>query len=52
MRRAEGCQRSSDHERLDMSAADLTERKRVAKGESVPTVEAAIPIDNPVSKNN
>ena len=35
-----------------MTAADLTERKSVAKGESVPTVEAAIPIDNPVSKNN
>ncbi len=35
-----------------MTAADLTERKSFAKGESVPTVEAAIPIDNPVSKNN
>ena len=52
MRRAEGCQRSSDYERLGMTVADLTERKSVAKGESVPTVEAAIPIDNPVSKNN
>jgi hypothetical protein len=47
MRRAEGCQRSSDYERLDMSAANLTERKRAAKGESVPTVEAAIRVDNP-----
>jgi len=45
MRRAEGCQHSSDHERLDMTAA-------VAKQESAPAVEAAIPVDNPVSKNN
>ncbi len=52
MRRAEGCQRSSDYERLDMTAADLTEHKSVAKGESVLTVEAGIPFDNPVSKNN
>ena len=52
MRRAEGCQRSSDYERLDMTAAELTERNSVAKGESVSTVEAAIPINNPVSKNN
>jgi hypothetical protein len=52
MRRAEGSQCTSDYERLGMTAADLTERKSVAKGESVPTVEAAIPIDNPVSKNN
>jgi hypothetical protein len=37
---------------LDMTAADLTERKRVAKGESAPAVDAAIPVDNPVSKNN
>jgi hypothetical protein len=47
MRRVEGCQRSSDYERLDMTAADLTERKSVAKGESVPTVEAGIPFDKP-----
>jgi len=52
MRRAEGCQRSSDYERLVMTAAELTERKSVAKGESVSTVEAAIHINNPVSKNN
>jgi hypothetical protein len=37
---------------LDMTAADLTESKSVAKGESAPVVEAAIPVDNPVSKNN
>jgi hypothetical protein len=47
MRRAAACQRSSDYERLDMTAADLTERKSVAKGESVPTVEAGIPFDKP-----
>jgi hypothetical protein len=35
-----------------MTAADLTERKSVAKGESAPAVEAAIPVDNPVSENN
>ena len=52
MPRAEGCQCSSDYERLDMTAANLTERKSVAKGESAPVVEAAIPVDNPVSKNN
>ncbi len=52
MRRAEGCQRSSDYERLDMTAASLTERKSVAKGESAPAVEAAIAVDKPVSKNN
>jgi hypothetical protein len=52
MRRAEGYQRSSDYERLDMTAAILTERKSVPKRESAPAVEAAIPIDNPVSKNN
>ena len=37
---------------LDMTAANLTERKSVAKGESAPAVDAAIPVDNPVSKNN
>jgi hypothetical protein len=52
MRRAAGCQRSSDYERLDMSAASLTERKSVPKGESAPAVEAAISVDNPVLKNN
>jgi len=35
-----------------MTAASLTERKSVPKGESAPAVEAAIPVDNPVSKNN
>ncbi len=52
MRRAEGCQRSKDYQLLDMTAASLTEGKSVAKGESAPAVEAAIPFDNPVSKNN
>jgi hypothetical protein len=52
MRRAEGCQRSSDYGRVDMTAANLKERKSVAKGESAPAAEAAIPVDNPVSKNN
>ena len=52
MRRAEGCQRSSDYERLDMTAADLTERKGVANGESASAIEAAISVDNPVSRNN
>jgi hypothetical protein len=35
-----------------MSAASLTERKSVAKGESASAVEAVISIDNRVSKNN
>jgi hypothetical protein len=35
-----------------MNAAILTERKTVAKGNSAPAVEAAIPIDNLASKNN
>jgi hypothetical protein len=52
MRRAEGGQCSSDYERLGMTAANLTDRESVAKGVSAPAVEAAIPIDNPVSKNN
>jgi hypothetical protein len=52
MRRAEGCQCSSDYERLGMTASHLTERKSVAKEESVPAVDAAIPVANPVSKNN
>lgn len=52
MRRAEGCQRSSDYERLDMSTASLTERKSVARGERAPAVEAAIPVGKPMSKNN
>ena len=47
MRRAEGCQRSSDYERLEMDAASLTERKSVAKGESAPAVETAIPRRQP-----
>ena len=34
-------------ERPDMTAAILTERKSLAKGESAPAVEAAIPVDNP-----
>jgi len=52
MRHAEGCQRSSDYERLDMTAASLTERKGVAKGKSLPAVDAAIPVANLMSKNN
>jgi hypothetical protein len=35
-----------------MSVASLTERKSVAKGESAPAIEAAISVDNLVSKNN
>jgi hypothetical protein len=35
-----------------MTAGILTERKSVAKGDSAPTVEAAILVDNPMSKNN
>jgi hypothetical protein len=52
MRRAAGCQCSSDYERLGMTAANLIERKSLAKGESAAAVEAAIPVDNPVSENN
>ena len=36
----------------DVTAGILTERKNLARGDSAPTVEAAIPVDNPVSKNN
>ena len=36
----------------EMTAGILTERKSLARGDSAPTVEAAIPVDNPVSKNN
>ena len=32
-----------DYERLDMTAANLIERKSLAKGESAPAVETAIP---------
>ena len=35
-----------------MTAGILTERKSLARGDRAATVEAAIPIDNPVSKNN
>ena len=52
MRRAESCQRSSNCERPEMTAGTLTERKSLARGDSAATVEAAIPVDNPVSKNN
>jgi hypothetical protein len=37
---------------LDMSAASLTERKSVAKGESAPAVETAISVAKPASKNH
>jgi hypothetical protein len=37
---------------LKMTADILTERKSLARGGSAPTVEAPIPVDNPVSKNN
>ena len=36
----------------EMTAGILTKRKNLARGGSVPTVEAAIPVDNPVPKNN
>ena len=36
----------------EMTAGILTERKSLARGDSVPNVEAAIPVDNLVSKNN
>ena len=52
MRRAEGCQCSSDYERLDMTAANLIERNSLAKGEGAPAFEAAIPVNNPVWENN
>jgi hypothetical protein len=35
-----------------MTAGIFTERKNLARGDSASTVEAAIPVDNPVSKNN
>jgi hypothetical protein len=37
---------------LDMTADTLTERKSLARGDSAPAVEAAIPVDSPASKNN
>lgn len=43
---------SSDCERPEMTAGTLTERKSLARGDSAATVEAAIPVDSPVSKNN
>jgi hypothetical protein len=52
MRRAAGCQRSSDYQRPDMTAANLLECNSLAKEESAQAAEAAIPVDNPVSKNN
>ena len=36
----------------EMTAGILTKRKSLARGDSAPTVEAAFPVDNPVSKNN
>jgi hypothetical protein len=36
----------------ELTAGILTERKNRARRDSVPTVKAAIPVDNPVSKNN
>ena len=36
----------------EMTAGILTKRKSLARGDNAPTVEAAIPVDNPVSKNN
>jgi hypothetical protein len=35
-----------------MTAGILTERKNLARGDSAPTVEDAILVDNPVAKNN
>jgi hypothetical protein len=52
MRRAEGCQRSSDYERVDMTAAILTERKSVAKGETLRLLKLQSPLIIPASKNN
>jgi hypothetical protein len=43
MRRSQGCQRSSDYERLDMTAGGLAASKTVVKGESALAVETAIP---------
>ena len=36
----------------EMTAGILAERTNLARGDSAPTVGAAVPIDNPVSKNN
>ena len=36
----------------EMTEGILPKRKSLARGDSAPTVEAAIPVDNPVSKNN
>ena len=36
----------------EMTAGILTKRKSLTRGGSAATVEAAIPVDNPVSKNN
>jgi hypothetical protein len=36
----------------EMTAGILTKRKSLARADSAPTVEAAIPVDNPVSRNN
>ena len=36
----------------ETTAGILTKRKNLARGDSAPTVEAAILVDNPVSKNN
>ena len=52
MRRPEGRQCSSDYKRLDMTAADLIERKGVPKGRSASVGETAIPVVNPLSENN
>ena len=35
-----------------MTAGNLTERKSLAGGDSAATVEAAIAVDNSLSKNN
>ena len=35
-----------------MTASTLTERKSLARGDIAPAVEAAIRVDNTVSKNN
>ena len=36
----------------EMTSGILTERKSLARGDIAATVEAAIPVDNPVSKNS
>jgi hypothetical protein len=52
MRRAAGCQHSSNYERLDMTADSLTARKTVVKERALPLSKPQSHVDNRVSKNN